>query len=572
MAAVCGPSAAVRATEPGQVREKDPVWFENSLIYNISVNVFQDSDGDGVGDFPGLISRLDYLQRISVDVIWLAPFQPSPGRDDGYDVSDYDRVDPKLGTDADFRRFVEEARRRRIRVITDLVINHTSDQHPWFQQARKDPQSPYRDWYVWAKKRPWYAGRGMVFPGYQKEIWSWDPVAHEYFYHRFYRFQPDLNMQNPAVQAEISKILRHWSETGIAGFRVDAVPFVIEVPKLEDDDFPRDVKLLEFLRHEVSQERAETVLLGEANVKPSENSTYFGDGNNRLNMMFNFFVNQHVFYALAAERTQPLREALELTHVVPPRARWAQFLRNHDEVDLGRLTPQQRQMVYEKFGPERRMQLYDRGIRRRLAPMMGDRKRVDLAYNVLFSLPSTPVLRYGEEIGMGDDLRLPERNSVRTPMQWSNAPNAGFSSAKRTVRPVIDWGEYGYRRVNVEAQLADSDSLLQFLMRLIQVRKESMEIGRGDYDVVPTGTDQVLALRYRWKDRTLLVLNNFSGSPQTVKLDVPTTQTWQPLLQAQSEPCLAKPGASLRLKGYGFEWYRQVEPSNAAAQACGMAP
>src|SRR4051794_33033513 len=394
-----------------------------------------DAKGDGCGDFEGLSRRLDYLESLGVDVVWLAPFQPSPNRDNGYDISNFYDVDPRHGTLGDFVEFVHEAGSRGIRVLADLVVNHTSDQHPWFRDARRGPESPYHDWYVWSTKRPADWRSGVVFPGVQPSTWSYDREARSWYYHRFYDFQPDLNMENPRVREEIRRIMGFWLQLGVAGFRVDAVPFVIE-GRPGGRKPTEHFEWLAGVRELLQWRGGDAVLLGEANVLPQDAQKYFADEDG-LHMMFDFWVNQRLFYGLASGDARPLAEALRQTSGIPRVAQWAQFLRNHDELDLGRLEPEQQELVFERFAPEPRMRIYDRGIRRRLAPMLGgDRRRIELAYSLMLSLPGTPVIQYGEELGMGDDLRLKERAAVRTPMQWSTGPNGGFSTADKPVRPV----------------------------------------------------------------------------------------------------------------------------------------
>src|SRR6201988_3081389 len=407
----------------------DDLWYKNAIVYCLSVGTYLDTNADGVGDFQGLLRRLDYLQGLGVTAIWLLPFQQSPGRDDGYDVSDYYTVDPRYGSLGDFVEFTQGCRQRGLRVLIDLVVNHTSDEHPWFQQARKDPKSKHRDWYVWSKKKPANANKGMVFPGVQKSTWSYDKEAGAWYFHRFYDFQPDLNTSNPEVQAEILKIMGFWIQQGVSGFRMDAVPFVIATkgPKVRKPVEQYD--MLRFLREFLQWRKGDSIILAEANVLPETDMEYFGRDGDRMHMMFNFHVNQHLFYALAAADSRPLIKSMKATNPRPATAQWGQFLRNHDELDLGRLTPEQRQAVFDAFAPDPNMQLYQRGIRRRLMPMLqGDRRRMELAYSLMLTLPGTPVIRYGDEIGMGDDLSLPERQCARTPMQWSTEPQAGFSA------------------------------------------------------------------------------------------------------------------------------------------------
>ncbi|HEY5678335.1 MAG TPA: alpha-amylase family protein, partial [Myxococcales bacterium] len=435
------------------MRERKPdvisdLWYKNAVIYNCDVRTYLDANGDGVGDFRGLARRLDYLAGLGITAIWLMPFYASPDRDDGYDVSDYYAVDPRYGTLGDFVEFTHAASQRGIRVIADLVVNHTSDQHPWFQEARSSKKSKRRRWYVWSPTRPRGWNQGMVFPGVQKSTWSRDPESGEWYFHRFYDFQPDLDTSNPEVQAEIRRIIGFWLQMGVSGFRMDAVPFVIAkkgagVKPLEQYDMLRD------LRSFLSWRSRDAILLAEANVQPRTDFEYFGDTGERMQMMFNFQVNQHLFYALAASDAPALARAMERTRARPQSAQWGVFLRNNDELDLGRLTEPQRRKVFAEFGPDPSMQLYGRGIRRRLPPMLkGDQRRLRMAMSLMFALPGTPVVRYGDELGMGDDLRLKERKCVRTPMQWSKEPHAGFSKAEKTVLPVIDQGPWGYESIN----------------------------------------------------------------------------------------------------------------------------
>src|SRR5437016_87463 len=464
----------------------DDLWYKNGVIYSLNVGSFMDSNGDGIGDFEGLSRRLDYLSGLGITCIWLQPFQPSPYKDDGYDITDYYGVDPRHGSSGDFVDFANQARQRGIRIIIDLVVNHTSDRHHWFQEARKDKDSKYREWYVWSKKRPKSYRKGMVFPGVQQSTWSFDKLAREWYYHRFYEFQPDLNTMNREVRTEIQRIMGYWIELGVSGFRVDAVPFVIETKAPGRKHTPQYDYLTD-IRDFLQWREGDAILLGEANVIPAEDPNFFGDEGDRMHMMFNFYVNQHMFYALASGDAGPLTKAIGATQSISEYSQWASFLRNHDELDLGRLTPKQRNLIYAKFAPEKRMQLYDRGIRRRLAPMLGSRPQLELAYSLMFSLPGTPVIRYGDEIGMGDDLKLPERNPVRTPMQWSDELHGGFSTAAKTILPVIDDGVWGYQRINVAAQQRDPDSMLNWTERMIRLRKECPEIGWGRCTILNTG-------------------------------------------------------------------------------------
>ena len=536
----------------------DDLWYKNAVIYCLDVETYVDGNGDGVGDFAGLTRRLDYLAGLGVTCIWLQPFYPSPNRDNGYDVSNYYGVHPKHGTLGELVDFMNHAEQIGLRVIVDLVVNHTSDRHPWFQAARKDPRSPYRDWYVWSKKRPPDYNKGMVFPGVQKSTWTRDPVAGEYYFHRFYDFQPDLNTENPDVRNEIFRIMGFWLQLGVCGFRMDAVPFVIS--RKGGHVRPRkDYEFLHEMRHFLQWRRRDAVLLAEANVPPDENFEYFGDRGDRLQMMLNFPVNQRLFYALATGDLKPLILALEATKERPQEAQWVQFLRSHDELDLGRLTSAQREKVFAAFGPSTDMQLYDRGIRRRLAPMVdNDRRRIELAYSLLFTLPGTPMLQYGDEIGMGDNLALPERECARTPMQWSADRNGGFSTARRSCRPLISDPIYGYKRVNVEAQRRDPHSLLNWMERKIRMRRECPEISWGDWKILETAADDVLVMEYTWRDHSLIVLHNFADKPRAIRISVAVAGTSMlvDLLWTNDSRADDRGYHEIQLEPYAYRWFR----------------
>ncbi len=538
------------------------LWYKNAIVYCLSVGTYMDANGDGIGDFKGLVRRLDYLQGMGITAIWLMPFQPSPWRDDGYDISDYYNVDPRHGTLGDFVEFTQGCRQRGIRVLIDLVVNHTSNEHPWFRTASKDPKSKYRDWYVWSAKEPPNATSGVVFPGVQKSTWTWEKKARAYYFHRFYDFQPDLNTANPDVQAEILKIMGFWLELGVDGFRMDAVPFVIakkgakQVRPVEQYDMLRSFS--EFL----TWRKAGAIILGEANIVPRNDLEYFGAFGERLQMMFNFDVNQHLFYAMASGDTGPLMKAMENTKPRPATAQWGHFLRNHDELDLGRLTKRQRETVFEEFGPEKSMQLYDRGIRRRLAPMLhGDRRRLELAYSLMMTLPGTPVIRYGDEIGMGDDLRLPERNCARTPMQWSTEPNAGFTTNSKPIMPVISEGGFGFRQLNVAAQRRDPDSFLNWMERIIRMRKEIPEVGWGDFSFVQLRTPHVLGVAYEWRNNCVVFLHNLISEPKEVRFRLPAKCSGDKnllvnLLSADNSEADEGGQHCVVLEPYGYRWYR----------------
>jgi maltose alpha-D-glucosyltransferase/alpha-amylase len=487
------------------------------------------------------------------------PFQTSPGRDDGYDVSDFYNVDPRYGTLGDFVEFTHAAKQRGIRVIIDLVVNHTSEQHPWFKEARRDRNSKYRDWYVWSKKKPRNANKGMVFPGVQKSTWSYDSMAREWYFHRFYKFQPDLNTSNPYVQAEILKIMGFWIQLGVSGFRMDAVPFVIATKGPNVSKPTEQYDMLRVLREFLQWREGDSIVLAEANVLPETDMEYFGRAGDRMHMMFNFQVNQNLFYALATHDTQPLAKALKATKARPLTAQWGLFLRNHDELDLGRLSDQQRQAVFDAFGPKPDMQLYDRGIRRRLGPMLeGDRRRMELAYSLMFTLPGTPVIRYGDELGMGDDLALPERNCARTPMQWSTEPNGGFTKSKKPVLPVISGGPFGYEHVNAAEQRHDPNSMLNWTERIIRMRKEVPEVGWGDFEILNTGTRCVFAIRYDWRNNSVLFVHNFDSKPREISFSSGTKDgtLLVNLLSADHSRADEAGKHRLLMEAYGYRWYR----------------
>jgi maltose alpha-D-glucosyltransferase / alpha-amylase len=537
------------------------LWYKNAVIYCLSVATYMDANGDGVGDFEGLMRRLDYLQGMGVTALWLMPFQPSPGKDDGYDVADYYSVDPSYGTLGDFVEFAQGCKQRGMRVLIDLVVNHTSNQHPWFQEARRDPKSRYRNWYVWSKNKPKNAASGIVFPGVQKSTWTYDDVARAYYFHRFYDFQPDLNTANPEVQAEILKIMGFWLQLGVSGFRMDAVPFVIAEKGAAVSKPQEQYDMLRELSQFLTWREGEAIILAEANVLPDTDLKYFGSAGERLQMMFNFEVNQHLFYSLASCDSRPLVKAMKATKARPATAQWGHFLRNHDELDLGRLEESERQLVFREFGPDPNMQLYQRGIRRRLAPMLGgDRRRIELAYSLMMTLPGTPVIRYGDEIGMGDNLQLPERNCARTPMQWSTEPNAGFTKSDKPILPVIDDGPYGFHHVNIADQRRDSNSLLNWLERVIRMRKEVPEIGWGDFSFIPTRMPEVLVMRYEWRNNAVLFVHNLSSEPREIRFslcgkDEDACTLVNLLTEDHSHPEEGDRHCVL-LEPYGYRWYR----------------
>ena len=540
----------------------DDLWYKDAVIYCLSVATFMDANGDGVGDFTGLMRRLDYLQGMGATALWLMPFQPSPFRDDGYDIADYYGVDKRFGTLGEFVEFMQACKQRGLRVLIDLVVNHTSNEHPWFQEARRDPKSKYRDWYVWSKRKPRDAASGITFPGVQKSTWTYDSVAKEYYFHRFYSFQPDLNTANPEVQAEILRIMGFWLQLGVSGFRMDAVPFVIakkgaHIAKKSKEQYDMLRTFSEFL----TWREGDAIILAEANVLPDTDMEYFGKSGERLQMMFNFEVNQHLFLAMASSDSTPLVEAMNATKQRPANAQWGQFLRNHDELDLGRLSKTERQTVFDAFGPNPDMQLYQRGIRRRLAPMLqGDRRRLELAYSLMLTLPGTPVLRYGDEIGMGDNLDLPERNCARTPMQWSTEPNAGFTKSDRPVRPVIDNGAYGYQHVNAATQRRDPNSFLNWMERMIRMRKEVPEISWGDFSFIRTRNPEILVMRYEWKNNAVLFIHSLLSQPREVRFSVDYEGAKERILVNLLSEDHSHPDKGNRhcvlMEPYGYRWFR----------------
>jgi len=541
-------------------------WYREAVIYCVQVDLFHDSNGDGCGDLRGLISRLDYLSHLGITCLWLNPIHPSPLRDGGYDVADFYGVHPRLGSLGDFADLTLRAAQRGVRIVLDLVVNHTSDQHPWFQSARSSPESPYRDWYVWSDTEPADRRQGIVFPGEQTETWTYDDKAEAWYFHRFYDFQPDLNWANPAVRDEIGKVMGFWQQLGASGFRVDAAPFVLEQVAPDVDPAPQDFTILDRWRQDLQWRTADAVLLCEANVPATDVNKYTGtsvDGpNDRTHMMFSFLLNARLWLALARQEAETLVESLTDLPRLQPQAQWATFLRNHDELDLSRLTDEQREDVFRAFAPREDMRLYGRGIRRRLAPMLnGDRRHVELAYALQFAMPGTPVLRYGEEIGMGENLALPDRDAIRTPMQWSDTDNAGFSTApsEELVVPVSKTGRFGARRVNVRAQQRDPDSLLRWFQQLIGVVRECPEIGIGDCRVVDVPAPRsVLIHRFDSPTGAVLLLHNLADVPVTVdvgKDQAGPDRPWEVFADsAYRRPTRALTG--IDLTGWGFRWFR----------------
>ena len=533
------------------------LWYRNAVVYCLDVETFMDGDGDGCGDFNGLRSRLDYLDGLGINCIWLMPIYPTPNRDNGYDVTDYYGVDPRLGTLGDFVEFVLSAKEHGMRVILDLPVNHTSIEHPWFQRAREDRDSRFHDYYVWKDERPEDGGE-VSFPGVQEEAWTYDRSARRYYLHRFYEHQPDLNISNPAVREEIRRIMGFWLELGISGFRLDAAPYLIELKGIEGAEETDPYTYLREFRDFLSWRRGDAILLAEADVSAEQIGAYFGDGD-RMHMLFNFLLNQHLFLALARQDSRPLIKAIEMTPPSPEIGQWANFLRNHDELNLARLTDVQREAVFDAFAPDPDMRVYGRGIRRRLAPMLeGDPDRLRMVHSLLLSLPGTPVLRYGEEIGMGDDLSLDERNAVRTAMQWSDGRNGGFSVAdpEELPRPAIEEGEYGYREVNVEQQTQDPDSLLAWMERAIRTRKRVDAMAAGTFRILEADDPGVFAHACFDGEAGLMAVHNLSDEDVTVTVDVSGIEG-DSLCRVLGPPGRHPIGSTLEIElgGYGFRWF-----------------
>jgi len=540
-------------------------WYKNAIVYSLDVETFLDSDGDGIGDFRGLTQRLDYLLGMGITCLWLLPFYPSPNRDNGYDVMDYYNIDPRLGNLGDFVEFMHQARERGIRVIIDLVVNHTSNQHPWFQAARKSKDSKYRDYYVWTTD-PKPMPDMVMFPTIEDSIWEYDEEAEAYYLHHFYKEQPDLNISNPQVREEIFRIMGFWLELGVSGFRIDAAKQLIKTVGYQNTTPEESQAFLEEMREFLSSRRTDAILLAEADVPMEETPIYFGEGH-RMHMLFNFLVNQHMFLALAQQDAGSLKEGLKNLAEIPKSAQWLNFVRHHDELSLERLSDEQRQQVFAAFAPEEHMQIFGRGIRRRLPPMMqGDRRRIEMTYSLAFTLPGIPLLRYGDAIGMGDDLSLQGRDSVRTPMQWTEEPNGGFSTASPDAfpRPVITEGEYSYKHVNVAYQQREPASFLNWMAHLIRTRKQYPQFGAGDWEILETGEPAVFAHTSRANDTTMIALHNLSDRPCVVTL--PEQCNYQLIEVFGDDFSLGRQGEdyapldqgsnAVPLKAYGYRWFR----------------
>jgi trehalose synthase len=538
------------------IKATSDLWWKNAFLYCLDVETFYDLDGDGCGDLPGLTERLDYLSGMNVSCVWLMPFYPSANRDDGYDIVDFYGVDPALGTLGDFVEFVRTAHDRGIRVVADFVMNHTSDQHPWFQSARASRDSPYRGFYVWRDDKPEEKPGDVVFPDREDSNWAWDEQAGQYYLHRFYSHQPDLNVANPQVRDELAQVMGFWIEQGLSGFRVDAVPFLIEPVGLPDGAIADPHQLLRDLRAYLNRRNGEAVLIGEVNLPADQQREFLGDEDgDELHMVLDFLGNQALYLALARGEAEPLARALREFPPLPDTASLGRFVRNHDELTLDKLSEQERQEVFARFGPDPAMQLYGRGLRRRLPTMLGgDERAIRMVYSLAFSLPGTPVLFYGEEIGMGEDLGIEGRYSVRTPMQWSAEPNGGFSTAEdpSKLRRPLPTGELGPERVNVAAQRRDPHSLLNWIERLTRRRRESPELGFGTLELLETGAPSVLAHRCDWEGSTVVAVHELAGRETTVTLPVSDGEALVDLLGDADHALPAR----LTLGPYAAHWFR----------------
>ena len=537
----------------------DPLWYKDAIIYELPVKSFCDGNGDGVGDFAGLGEKLDYLQDLGVTCVWLLPFFPSPLKDDGYDIADYVSVHPSYGTLEDFKTFLHAAHERGLRVLIELVLNHTSDQHPWFQRSRSAPPgSPERDYYVWSDTDQRYPQARIIFVDSESSNWTWDPVAQAYYWHRFFHHQPDLNFDNPAVVREMEAVLDFWLDLGVDGFRLDAVPYLVERDGTSCENLSETHAIIRAVRSHVDRRTPAPMLLAEANQLPVDVCAYFGDGN-ECHMAYHFPVMPRIFMALHLEDRQPITEALEATPAIPDSCQWALFLRNHDELTLEMVTDDERDYMYLAYSldPQARLNV---GIRRRLAPLVANsRPRLELLVGLLFSFPGTPIIYYGDEIGMGDNLYLGDRNGVRTPMQWTGDRNAGFSRADpaRLYSPLVMDPVYGYQAVNVEAEESDGASLLRWMRNMIRLRKQFKVFGRGTMEFVPPSNRKVLAYVRRHRDDVILCVANLSRAVQPAELDLRAFAGLTPveMLGFTEFPPIGELPYFLTLGPYGFYWF-----------------
>ncbi|MDB4937675.1 MAG: Trehalose synthase [Labilithrix sp.] len=568
--AVATPGSGPRsARAPRTGLENDPLWYKDAVIYEVRTRSYYDSNGDGIGDLKGLTSKLDYLADLGVTALWLLPHYPSPGRDDGYDIADYTDIHPDIGTIEDFDELVAEAHRRNIRVITELVLNHTSDQHPWFQRARRAPPgSPERDFYVWSDNPDRYKEARIIFRDFEPSNWSWDPVAKGYFWHRFFAHQPDLNFENPAVHEAMLGVVDFWMARGVDGLRLDAVPYLYEAEGTNCENLPQTHAFLKKLRKHVDDKFPGRMLLAEANQWPEDAARYFGDGD-ECHMNFHFPIMPRLFMSIHMEDRFPIIDILRQTPELHPSCQWAMFLRNHDELTLEMVTDDERDYMYRAYAHETQARI-NLGIRRRLAPLVGnDRRKMELLNGLLFSMPGTPVLYYGDEIGMGDNVYLGDRNGVRTPMQWSTDRNAGFSRAnpQKMILPIIIDPEYHYEALNVEAQQSNPNSLLWWTKRLIALRKRFQAFGRGSVEFLHPSNPRVLAFVRRFDDEIILVVANLSRHIQYVELDLASMKGMIPveLMGRTKFPTIGDLPYLLTLGGHDFYWF-SLEPSRHASQ------
>jgi maltose alpha-D-glucosyltransferase/alpha-amylase len=543
----------------------DTLWYKDAVFYELHVKAFQDSSQDGVGDFGGLIQRLEYVAGLGVDVIWLLPFYPSPLRDDGYDIADYYGIHPNYGTIDDVQRFLDEAHKRGLKVIADLVLNHTSSDHPWFQRARRAPKgSPERDFYVWSDDETLYREARIIFTDTEPSNWTWDPVAGQYYWHRFFSHQPDLNWDNPVVKETMFQVMEYWLERGLDGFRADAVPYLIEREGTICENLPETHDILKEFRVRLESKYPGRVLLAEANQWPEDVRPYFGENGEEFHMAFHFPLMPRIFMAVRQGIRKPIVEIIERTPPIPDDCQWCMFLRNHDELTLEMVTDDERDYMYREYAADPRMRI-NLGIRRRLAPLMdNDRRKIELLNSILFTMPGSPIIYYGDEIGMGDNVWLGDRDGVRTPMQWSPDRNAGFSRAEpeRLYLPAISDAVYGYQAVNVEAQERSPYSLLNWTKRLIRVRKQHRAFGRGSITFLQPENPHVLAYLREYQGDVILVVNNLSSSAQAVRLELPGYSGFTPieLLGETAFPLVDDTPYAITLGPYGFFWFalRQV--------------
>ena len=494
------------------------LWYKSAIFYEISLKSFRDSNGDGIGDFQGLIQKLDYLKDFGIDCIWLLPFYPSPWKDDGYDVSDYVNIHNAFGSMDDFNLLIEECHKRNIKVIADFVINHTSDQHAWFQESRISRASEYRDYYVWSDTNTKYPNTRIIFLDHELSNWTLDPLTNQYYWHRFYSHQPDLNFENEKVQDEVFKILDFWFSKGLDGFRVDAVPYLFEQDGTSSESLPQTHAFIKKLRAYIDRHYPGKILIAEANQMPDETVAYFGNGLDEFHMNFYFPLMPRIFLAMAKKNFRPIRDII-ITTSIPDTCQWLFFLRNHDELTLEMVSEEERQFLWHYYAPEQRMRL-NLGIRRRLAPLMNnDLRKLQFIKGLLFSLPGTPILYYGDEIGMGDNIQLNDRDGVRTPMQWNSSSNAGFSDGPPDYLhvPVISEGEFNYKDVNVNKQEKDPDSIFNFIKKLIKIRKKYKSLSLGDYRFFESGLDSVMIFNRFIENEEIVTMYNFSDNPTTFK-------------------------------------------------------